>query len=102
MEGSRSALALGAASAWVQRAAPRGAALRDGRTHLLNPPHGLNARKLIRHDVTNKPGWRNESVDFRAGKKLIRTSISEIYSCSVKLSTRLDHINHCKTASGTN
>ena len=32
---------------------------------------------------------------------LIRTSIYDKYSGSMKITTRLDHISHCRTASGT-
>ena len=33
---------------------------------------------------------------------LIQTGTYDEYSCAMKLTTRLDHISHCKTASGTN
>ena len=33
---------------------------------------------------------------------LIQTSIYDEYSGTMKITTHLDHISHCKTASGTN
>ena len=36
------------------------------------------------------------------GTNLIRTSICDKHSGSMKIATRLDHISHYQTASGTN
>ena len=38
----------------------------------------------------------------KAREDFIRTSICDKYSGSMKITTRLDHTSHCKTASGTN
>ena len=39
---------------------------------------------------------------LQGGSNLIRTSIYDKYSGSVKITTQLDHIGHCKTAYATN
>jgi len=62
MGGSHSALALSAASAWLQRAALRGAALRDRQTHLLKTPHGLTAMNLLNESTVNLPCIYHEST----------------------------------------
>ena len=49
--------------------------------------------------------WYSKSLASGQGctdQNLIRTSICDKYSGSTKTTTRLDHISHCKTASGTN
>ena len=44
----------------------------------------------------------NRYRDLRPRGNFIRTSIHDKFSGSIKITTHLDHISHCKTACGTN
>jgi len=44
----------------------------------------------------------NIGAFFRQTVNLILTSVYDRYSGSMKITTHLDHISHCETASGTN
>ena len=48
---------------------------------------------LFWYEIRHLPGW--------APRNLIRTSIFDTYAGPIKITTRLDHINRCETASGT-
>ena len=46
--------------------------------------------------------FSSTSIGTGGRRNLIRTSIDDKNSGSTEITTRLDHISHCKTASGTN
>ena len=46
--------------------------------------------------------WEWPHREAGAGPFIIRTRMHDKYSGSTKITTRLDHVSHCKTASGTN
>ena len=51
--------------------------------------------------LCGKPGWGGHAGAGGNGFNLIRTSIYDKYSGSMKITTHLYHVSHCKTASGT-
>jgi len=55
----------------------------------------------IRWIVEGVKDWLGPQL-LEAGAEFIRTSVCDGYSGSMKIITRLDHISHCKTASGAN
>ena len=64
----------------------------------------LNSRVLLDEGCTTFGPRVNcvRQVDFRWKRRhLIRTSICDKYSGSMKITTHLDHVRHCETTSGS-
>ena len=63
---------------------------------------GLFPSKLHRESSMSTSETSDSQPERGCMTDLIRTSIYEQHSDSMKFTTHLDHISHCRTASGTN
>jgi len=71
--------------------------------HVVEAPQPVcKAHRLLYHSTLGLRVTKMKKSLATCRTHFTRTSIYDKYSGSMTITTRLDHISHCKTASGTN